>query len=174
MWVKGKIHVYTGDGEGKTTTALGLALRAVGHGYRVVIVQFMKGRKDIGEYLIKDRLYPEYNIYQFGKEELVDLSSPTDEDKRLANEGLKFAKNALKQKPKLLILDEINLALAIGLLEINDVLELLSEISDETVVILTGRNAPKEIIDIADLVTEMKKIKHPFEEGVSAREGIEY
>lgn len=172
--MKGKIHVYTGDGEGKTTTALGLALRAVGHGYRVVIVQFMKGRKDIGEYLIKDRLYPEYNIYQFGKEELVDLSSPTDEDKRLANEGLKFAKNALKQKPKLLILDEINLALAIGLLEINDVLELLSEISDETVVILTGRNAPKEIIDIADLVTEMKKIKHPFEEGVSAREGIEY
>jgi len=172
--VKGKIHVYTGNGEGKTTTALGLALRAVGHGYRVVIVQFMKGRKDIGEYLIKDRLYPEYNIYQFGKEELVDLSSPTDEDKRLANEGLKFAKNALKQKPKLLILDEINLALAIGLLEINDVLKLLSEIPDETVVVLTGRNAPKEIIDVADLVTEMKKIKHPFEEGVSAREGIEY
>ncbi len=172
--MKGKIHVYTGNGEGKTTTALGLALRAVGHGYRVVIVQFMKGRKDIGEYLIKDRLYPEYNIYQFGKEELVDLSSPTDEDKRLANEGLKFAKNALKQKPKLLILDEINLALAIGLLEINDVLKLLSEIPDETVVVLTGRNAPKEIIDVADLVTEMKKIKHPFEEGVSAREGIEY
>ena len=172
--MKGKIHVYTGDGEGKTTTALGLALRAVGHGYRVVVVQFMKGRKDIGEYLIKDRLYPEYNIYQFGKEELVDLSSPTDEDKRLANEGLKFAKNALKQKPKLLILDEINLALAIGLLKINDVLKLLSEIPDETVVVLTGRSAPKEIIDIADLVTEMKKIKHPFEEGVSAREGVEY
>ena len=123
--MKGKIHLYTGEGEGKTTTALGLALRAVGHGYKVIIIQFMKGRKNIGEYLIKERLAPEYEIYQFGKEKFVNLENPSEEDKKLAQKGLEFARESLRKKPRLLILDEINLAIAIGLIELKEVLNFL-------------------------------------------------
>ena len=172
--MKGKIHLYTGEGEGKTTTALGLALRAVGHGYKVIIIQFMKGRKNTGEYLIKKRLAPEYEIYQFGKQEFVNLENPSEEDKKLAQEGLEFARKSLRKKPRLLILDEINLAIAIGLIELRAVLELLEEIPNETVVVLTGRRAPKELIKVADLVTEMREIKHPMKHGIVARRGIEF
>ncbi|RLG57878.1 MAG: cob(I)yrinic acid a,c-diamide adenosyltransferase [Candidatus Hydrothermarchaeota archaeon] len=172
--MKGKIHLYTGEGEGKTTTALGLALRAVGHGYKVIIIQFMKGRKNTGEYLIKERLAPEYEIYQFGKQEFVNLENPSEEDKKLAQEGLEFARKSLRKKPRLLILDEINLAIAIGLIELRAVLELLEEIPNETVVVLTGRRAPKELIKVADLVTEMREIKHPMKHGIVARRGIEF
>ncbi len=172
--MKGKIHLYTGEGEGKTTTALGLALRAVGHGYKVIIIQFMKGRKNTGEYLIKERLAPEYEIYQFGKQEFVNLENPSKEDKKLAQEGLEFARKSLRKKPRLLILDEINLAIAIGLIELRAVLELLEEIPNETVVVLTGRRAPKELIKVADLVTEMREIKHPMKHGIVARRGIEF
>jgi len=172
--MKGKIHLYTGEGEGKTTTALGLALRAVGHGYKVIIIQFMKGRKKIGEYLIKERLAPEYEIYQFGKQEFVNLENPSEEDKKLAQKGLEFARESLRKKPRLLILDEINLAIAIGLIELKEVLKFLEEIPNETVVVLTGRRAPEELIEVADLVTEMKEIKHPMGKGVLAREGIEF
>lgn len=172
--MKGKIHLYTGEGEGKTTTALGLALRAVGHGYKIIIIQFMKGRKNTGEYLIKERLAPEYEIYQFGKQEFVNLENPSEEDKKLAQEGLEFARKSLRKKPRLLILDEINLAIAIGLIELRAVLELLEEIPNETVVVLTGRRAPKELIKVADLVTEMREIKHPMKHGIVARRGIEF
>ncbi len=171
---RGFIHLYTGDGEGKTLTAFGLALRAVGHGYKVIIIQFMKGRKDIGEYKIKDRLQPEYEIYQFGREEFIDLKNPEPIDYELARKALEFAKEALKKRPRVLVLDEINLATAIGLVKVEDVLELLKDIPEETVVVLTGRKAPKELIEIADLVTEMKDIKHPHRAGVEARRGIEY
>jgi len=171
---RGYVHLYTGDGEGKTITAFGLALRAVGHGYKVIIVQFMKGRKDIGEYKIRDRLSPEYEIYQFGRKEFVNLKNPDPIDRKLAEEGLRFAKEALKRKPRLLILDEINLAVTIGLLKLSDVLSLLDEVPPETTVILTGRRAPKELIERADLVTEMREIKHPMRKGVPARRGIEY
>jgi len=170
----GFIHLYTGDGEGKSVTAFGLALRAVGHGYKVVIIQFMKGRKDIGEYKVRRRLAPNYEIYQFGRKEFVDLKNPEPIDYILAERALKFAKKALKRKPRILILDEINLAVSIGLINLNDVLDLLSDIPESTTVILTGRNAPKELIERADLVTEMREIKHPWKRGVQARKGIEY
>ena len=110
--------LYTGEGEGKTTTALGIALRAVGHGKRVVIVQFMKGRKSIGEYQIREKLKPLYSIYQFGRPDFIyDVHHPLDMDKKLAKMGLGFAKRAAKKKPFLLILDEINLTVAFGLLK---------------------------------------------------------
>jgi cob(I)alamin adenosyltransferase len=170
----GFIHLYTGGGEGKSVTAFGRALRAVGHGYKTIIIQFMKGRKNIGEYKIMKRLSPEYEIHQFGRKEFVDLKNPDPIDIELAHKGLAFAKKALKKKPKLLVLDEINLATAIGLVKVEDVLDLLRNIPSSTVVILTGRNAPKELIDRADLVSETHEIKHPMKSGVMARKGIEY
>lgn len=168
------VYIYTGEGEGKTTNALGLALRTVGHGYRAIIIQFMKGRKYIGEYKVKDRLAPEYEIYQFGREEFIDFKNPMPLDYELAAKGLEFAKKALKRKPRLLVLDEINLAAHFGIVKIEDVLQLLEEIPEETTVVLTGRRAPRELVERADLVTEMKFVKHPFEKNVLAREGIEY
>ncbi|MEM3135033.1 MAG: cob(I)yrinic acid a,c-diamide adenosyltransferase [Candidatus Bathyarchaeia archaeon] len=170
----GFIHLYTGDGEGKSITAFGLALRAIGHGYKVIIIQFMKGRKDIGEYKIRKRLAPNYEIHQFGRREFIDLKNPDPIDYILARRALRFAKKAIKKKPRLLILDEINLAVSIGLIELKDVLELLSNIPKPTTVVLTGRNAPKELIERADLVTEMREIKHPWRRGIQARKGIEY
>ncbi len=168
------IHLYTGEGEGKTTNALGLALRALGHGYKVIIVQFMKGRKDIGEYKIKKKLGRNYEIYQFGRKEFIDLYNPGAEDIKRAQRALEFAKEQLKRKPKLLILDEVNLAAAFKLVKVEDVLELLDEVPGETAVVLTGRRAPKELIERADLVTEMLEVKHPMSKGVLARKGIEY
>jgi len=169
-----RIHLYTGSGECKTTNALGLALRAVGHGKKVIVIQFMKGRKDIGEYKIRKRLYPEYEIHQFGRKEFVNLKNPKKIDYVLAQKGLNFAKKALKKRPDLLILEEINLAVAIGLLKLNDVIGFLKSIPKGTVVVLTGRRAHKKLIEISDLVTVMQDIKHPFRKGIIARKGIEY
>jgi cob(I)alamin adenosyltransferase len=171
---KGFVHLYTGEGEGETLTAFGSALRAIGHGYKVIIIQFMKGRKNIGEYKVRTRLSPEYEIHQFGRKEFLDLKNPEPIDIELAQKGLAFAREALKRKPKLLILDEINLAVAFGLLKLEDVLELLDDVPPSTVAILTGRRAPKELIERADLASEILEIKHPMKMGVPARRGIEY
>jgi cob(I)alamin adenosyltransferase len=172
---RGLIYLYTGEGEGKTTNAFGMAMRAVGQGYRVVVVQFMKGRGDeIGEYRIQERLKPLYEVHQFGRKEFIDFKNPTKEDYELAWKGLEFAVKALESEPKLLILDEINLAVHFNLLRLKDVLLLLEKVPPETTVVLTGRRAPKELIDMADLVTEMSLVKHPYEKGISARKGLEY
>jgi len=158
----GLIFLYTGSGGGKTTNAFGLALRCVGHGLNAVIIQFMKGSKEIGEYKAKDRLAPELEVYQFGGERWIDLQNPSQEDKRLAEEGLAFARRALKEKrPSLLVLDEINLAAKIGLLKIEDVLGLLNEVGEETDVVLTGRHAPPELVDRADVVDFIVEVKAP-------------
>ena len=170
-----RIILYTGEGEGKTTTALGTALRAVGHGKRVVVIQFMKGRKNVGEYQIQKKLSPLYSVKQFGRPDFIyDIHHPLEIDKKMAKDGLKFAKLAAKKRPFLLILDEINLAVAFGLLKANEVIKMLREVPKETTIILTGRRAPKRLIDAADLVTEMVKIKHPFDKGEMAIEGLEY
>ena len=168
--MKGRVIVYTGEAQGKTTASLGVALRSIAHGKRVVIIQFMKGRKDTGEYLIKDVL-PNYEIYQFGRKEFVDLSNPDDEDKRLAREAINFAKEKLKEKPFLLILDEINIACHINLIPIEDVIDLIKSKPEETNLILTGRYADEKLIELADIVTEMKEIKRS---SVDAVEGIEF
>lgn len=171
---KPSIILYTGSGQGKTLAALGLALRALGHGYKVILAQFMKGRTFIGEYKIRGRLSPEFELHQFGREDFVNLEKPEPVDFELAKKGLAFAKEALNRKPYLLILDEINLAVAVGLIKIDEVLNLLENIPEETTVVLVGRRAPPEFIDRADLVTFMVEVKHPFGKGIEARKGIEY
>lgn len=171
---RGLVYLYTGEGGGKTTNAFGFALRAIGHGYKVVIIQFMKGWEDIGEVKACRRLAPECEIYQFGRKEFVDPKNPSPEDKRLAEAGLALARKVLKRKPKLLILDEINLAAAFGLVKVKDVLKLLDEVPPSTVVMLTGRRAPRALIDRADFVSVIEDVKHPAREGIPARKGIEY
>jgi len=158
------IHLLTGEGAGKTTSALGVALRAVGHNQKVVIVQFMKGRKEIGEYKIRKKLAPYYEIYQFGRKEFIDLKNPSEKDKELAKKGLEFAKKIIKTKPtpKLLILDEINLACAIGLLDINEVLKFLEDAKKKSITVyLTGRYAHEKLKKVADFVNEIKLVKAP-------------
>jgi len=159
----GKIFLYYGTGAGKTTNALGLALRCVGHGLRAVIIQFMKGRKDIGEYKVMERLKPYYEIYQFGRVEWVDLRNPSEEDKILARKGLEKAEEVLKDKPHLLVLDEICLAAFIGLVDTESVLKLLNNVPEETDVVLTGRYCPPELINRADIVNMIVEVKAPRE-----------
>lgn len=167
-------HVYTGDGKGKTTASLGLLLRAVGAGHRVRMFQFMKK----GEYselkTLRDR-FPEVEVTQLGSGKFImDTNNiPPDELERAAS-GFAMAREAVTSgEYDLVILDEANGAMSIGLLPVNDVLALMRDKPDRTELVLTGRNAPQEIIDAADLCTEMRMVKHYYEQGVPAREGIE-
>jgi len=157
------VFLYIGRGAGKTTNALGLALRCVGHGLKVIVIQFMKGRKDIGEYKIRERLAPEYEIYQFGRPEFVDLENPSEEDRDLARKGLLFARECLKRRPHLLVLDELALACYVGLVSTEEVLKLLDEVPEGTDVVITGRYAPPELIDRADVVNMIVEVKYPRE-----------
>jgi cob(I)alamin adenosyltransferase len=169
----GYIYLYTGTGGGKTTNALGLALRSVGHGHKVVIIQFMKWWKNTGEYKIRKKLEPYYEIYQFGRKGWIGLGNLGEEDKKLAKKGLEFAKKILgEKKPHLLVLDEINLAVHCKLLDSSEVLDLLNKIPKKTDVVLTGRYASKELIDRADFVNEVRDIKHPKE--IPTTKGIQY
>ncbi|MBI4141009.1 cob(I)yrinic acid a,c-diamide adenosyltransferase, partial [Candidatus Woesearchaeota archaeon] len=158
---KALVYVWTGTGSGKTTSALGAALRQAGHGHKVIFIQFMKGRKYIGEYKIMKRLKPNYQIFQFGREGWVDTKHPEQKDKELAHKGLDFAYDAIKKKPDLLVLDEINIAVAIGLLPEEDVITFLDAVPQQTVVYLTGRYAPPKIMWRADYVTEFVTLKQP-------------
>jgi cob(I)alamin adenosyltransferase len=168
----GYVYLWTGTGGGKTCNALGLALRCIGHKKKVVIIQFLKWWKNIGEYKIRKRLYPYYEIYQFGRKGWIGLSNLNKEDKKLAEKGLKFAEKTIKKKPDLLVLDEINLALYCKLLDIKDVLKFLKKIPKKTTIVLTGRNAPKELVKRADFVNEIKDVKHP--KVTATTKGIQY
>ncbi len=171
--IMGHVYVYTGTGAGKTANALGLALRSVGHKHKVVIIQFLKWWKNTGEYQVKNMLAPYYEIYQFGRKGWVGLSALNDEDKKLAHRALEFAGKVVKEKkPDLLVLDEINLALYCQLLDIKEVIDLLDSLPEPTDVVLTGRYAPKELIDRADFVNEVKDIKYPKE--MVTKKGIQY
>jgi cob(I)alamin adenosyltransferase len=171
---QGLIQVYTGDGKGKTTCALGLALRAVGQGLRVLMVQFLKGR-DTGEAKAVSRLAPDMTLRSFGRPVLVNLQSPAPEDLALAREALGLAKEAIQAgEHDLVILDEINVALAYRLVSLEEVLEMLKTRPGWVEVVLTGRQAPPELLELADLVTEMRPLKHYYEAGVPARRGIEW
>jgi len=169
----GYIYLYTGTGGGKTTNALGLALRSVGHKRKVVIIQFLKWWKNTGEYKIRKLLAPYYEIYQFGRKGWHGLSNLGEEDKKLAKKALKFAEKIVKEKkPHLLVLDEINLAVHCKLLDVDAVLKFLDKIPQKTNVVLTGRFAPKELIDRADFVNEIIDVKHP--EKMVTTKGIQY
>ena len=171
---KGYVQVYTGNGKGKTTASLGLALRAAGHGLKTVIVQFMKGWIDYGELAGVRMLSPYVEIHQAGRDTFVNRKNPDPEDVRLAREGFELAKETvLGHRADIVVLDEINCAVDFGLLPVDEVLELLRNKPDGMELVLTGRGAPREIVDAADLVTEMREVKHYYAKGVDARTGVE-
>ena len=169
---KGYIQLYTGNGKGKTTAALGLALRAICAGKSVYIGQFIKGM-DYSELRAIEYL-PNLTIEQFGRDCFI-YKDPTDEDIRAAKEGLEKIGRLLKNSPyDLIVLDELNIALYYNLFSLEEVLELLNARDKTKEILITGRYAPEELIKISDLVTEMKEIKHYYNQGVEARKGIEF
>lgn len=171
---KGLVQVYTGNGKGKTSAAFGLALRAIGRGLKVYMIQFIKGGFDYGELYVTDRL-PGFTLRAFGRGEFVTAKPPKREDVELAQEALKLAEGIVEGGGyDVVILDEINVALSLKLIKLDRVLELVRNKPSNVELVLTGRDAPEEITEAADLVTEMREVKHPFNKGFKARQGIEY
>jgi cob(I)alamin adenosyltransferase len=171
--MQGYVQVYTGDGKGKTTAALGLALRAVGAGKSVYIAHFMK-KGDYGEMVAMERLGGKVAAEQFGTGRFV-RGKPDEEDLAVARKGLQALISALESRRyDLVIADEINSAAACGVLEATDLLDLIAHRPEQVELVLTGRGALPEVIEAADLVTEMRAVKHYFEQGVPARKGIEF
>jgi len=170
----GYLQVYTGNGKGKTTAALGLALRAAGHGFRTYVAQFLKGQPT-GEIEAAKRLDPLIRIEQFGRAGFITVKDgPGDEDITRAKAGLARALEAmLSGGYKIVVLDEINTAVHFKILPEEEVLDLIDRRPAEVELVLTGRYAPASFLDRADLVTEMREVKHYFSQGVKAREGIE-
>ena len=171
---RGTVQVYTGDGKGKTTAALGLALRAVGHGHRVYMLQFMKGSPNYGELASAEKL-PGFTIEQSGRDEFVDRSNPAQVDIDLAAAGLEKARAALTGgEYDMVILDEANVALDFKLIDLDDVLSLIDMRPAHVELVLTGRAAHPSVVKAADLVSEVLNIRHHYDAGVEAREGVEY
>jgi len=171
---KGLVQIYTGDGKGKTSAAFGLALRAAGRGLKVYIIQFIKGGFDYGELYVVDKVQG-ITLKAFGRGKFVLAKPPEKEDVKLAQEALQLAEKVLESAEyDVVILDEINVALSLQLVELDRVMQLIKSKPEHVELVLTGRGASKEIIQLADLVTEMKEIKHPYGRGVPARKGIEY
>jgi cob(I)alamin adenosyltransferase len=171
---KGLVQIFTGDGKGKTTAAIGAVIRALGHGLRVYIVYFMKGDYPYGERSILSQL-PNVTMESFGTKGFADPANIKPEEKEQAKRALAAARGAmLSGSYDLIVLDEVNLAAAWDLVELDEVLKLIDEKPEGVELILTGRRADSKLVKAADLVTEMLKIKHPYDEGVAAREGIEY
>jgi cob(I)alamin adenosyltransferase len=173
---KGLIIVHTGNGKGKTTAAMGMALRGVGYGHRVVMLQFIKGSWKYGELEAAKQLHPFFEIIPMGRGFIrYDREDPAPEDIQAAEAAWAAAKEKiLSGDYHMVILDEINYTMDYGLIPVEDVVQTLKAKPADLHVVLTGRNAPDPIIDIADLVTEMKEIKHPFQKGIKAQKGIEY
>ena len=173
MASKGYIQVYTGNGKGKTTAALGLALRAVGAGKNVFFAQFVKG-KIYSEIEAVRKFVPGITIKQYGLGCFI-VEKPTEADIQAAQTGLAETAKILKsEKYDVVVLDEATIALYYQLFSIDELLDVLKNKKPETEVVITGRYAPPELIEMADLVTEMKEVKHYYTKGIEARKGIEY
>lgn len=173
---RGLIQVYTGNGKGKSTAAFGQALRAAGSGFNVKIIQFMKGGVDCPEAITLKNTFP-YNmeIVSFGTKGFISQGNGKESDHLLAGEAYCLAVSIVEDDTTdVLILDEINNAVFFGLIDIELVVNLLRLKPPQMEIILTGRNAPAEIIELADLVTSMEEIKHPYRQGIAARQGIEF
>ena len=175
----GYIQVYTGDGKGKTTASLGLAMRALGRCWKVLIIMFTKGGDDYGELncfmnlspAIKDNL----KIIQAGLDRIVYKNNETEDDVKEIQKGWELAKKAIKNDEyQLIILDEAYIAIDMGILDVNEVVDVLKNKPEEMEIVLTGRNANPKIIEIAHLVSEIKPVKHYWDTGIAARKGIEY
>jgi len=171
---KGLIQVYTGNGKGKTTAALGLALRAVGHRFKVLVVQFLKGGVGYGELRSAKRLSPYLTIVPMGREHFVNKKDPHPIDRRWAKKGWELAKRSVQsQKYQLVILDEINVAVEYGMVPVKELLALMKSKPKNVELVLTGRWARPEVLRGADLVTEMREKKHYYRKGIECRVGIE-
>ncbi len=190
----GLIHIYTGEGKGKTTSALGLALRAVGGGLRVIMIQFLKTSNRYGELNGADRLKPDFEIVQMGPACLrlvkdpsadkdcigcmechVDPENPKVGDLEAARKALEFTEQCMGSgEYDVVILDEINYAINFGLLPVDEVISALERRRETVEVVLTGRSAHQKLLDLADYVTEMREVKHPWHKETTARKGIEY
>ncbi|HXG74770.1 MAG TPA: cob(I)yrinic acid a,c-diamide adenosyltransferase [Candidatus Nitrosotenuis sp.] len=174
---RGLVIVYTGKGKGKTTAALGIALRAVGHSYKTCMIQFIKGSWHYGEMSSSKRLEPEFELTAVGKGfvGILDDKTPKETHQKIAQEAIQIGKEKiLSGKYDIVILDEINYAVDLGLVDVQQVLDLIRSKPADVSLVLTGNHARQEIIDVADLVTEMKEVKHPFQRGIRAKKGIDF
>lgn len=170
----GMLQVYTGNGKGKTTAAIGEAFRALGQGKRVFLIQFMKKGKDLGE-IKAGRRFSKFKVLQAGRVGWVARNKASLKDKQLAQEGLRVAQRAIKSKDyDLIILDELNVAVEFGLVKAEQVKEVLRGKPETVELVITGRHADPEILKIADLVSEIRELKHYYRKGIKARAGIEY
>lgn len=177
MLENGYIQIYTGDGKGKTTASLGLALRALGHGWKVLIIQFAKGDKGTtyGEIASSGRFADNLEVVQFGLDRVCYSHNLNMDDYKESKKGWEFAKNAIQSgEYGLIILDEINVCIDLGMIKVQDVKNTLLNKPRSLEIVLTGRRAHQELIAMAHLVTEMQPVKHYFDIGVMARRGIEY
>jgi cob(I)alamin adenosyltransferase len=173
----GLIIVYTGKGKGKTTAALGIALRATGYGKKICMIQFIKGSWHYGEMDSSKRLEPEFEIVAIGKGfvGIIDDKSPKEDHEKIAKEAVRISNEKIQSgKYDIVILDEINYAVNLGLIPVEDVLNIIRLKPQEMDLVLTGNYAKDKVIEIADLVTEMKEIKHPFQQGIKAKKGIDF
>jgi cob(I)alamin adenosyltransferase len=174
---KGLVIVYTGKGKGKTTAALGIVLRSVGHGHKVIMIQFIKGEWYYGELTSSRRLEPEFEIIAAGKGFVGILDDDHDigEHQEAASKAATLAMEKLSTGLyDVMILDEINYAVKLNLISVQNVLEIVKIKPLKTTLVLTGNYAPEELISVADLVTEMREVKHPFLLGTKAIKGIDY
>jgi cob(I)alamin adenosyltransferase len=172
---KGLVQVFTGRGKGKTTASLGTVLRAAGHGFKILVIFFIKGNSTDGEFKTLPNL-PGVEVAKFGLRKWIrDPKNVTPEEIAEAKAALEAAHQAVTSgKYDIVVMDEINIAVYFKLITADDVLKLIKDKTPNTELILTGRNADSRIIEAADLVTEMKAVKHPYDKGIKAREGIEY
>jgi len=174
---KNLLIVYTGNGKGKTTAALGMCLRAVGYNWKVCIVQFVKGSWKYGELKGLKRLEPDVELHVIGEGfvGIIDDTKDFEEHRRAAQSGVQLAIQKLTSRQyRLVILDELNVALDLGLVTDDEVMSLLDARSEDQHLVITGRGAPDWLIEKADLVTEMREIKHPYQKGILAQKGIDW
>ncbi|MFC1952983.1 cob(I)yrinic acid a,c-diamide adenosyltransferase [Chloroflexota bacterium] len=171
---KGLVQIFTGDGKGKTSAAVGTVIRALGQGLKVCVVVFMKGNRPSGEWTFLSNI-PDVMIARYGLGTLVEPDSIKPEEKEQAREALSFARQSmLSDNYDIVIMDEVNVAVDRKLVELDEVVKLLKDKPSRVELILTGRRADSQLVQLADLVTEFKKIKHPYDRGIKARRGIEY
>ena len=171
----GYVQVYTGDGKGKTTASLGLVLRASGYGQRSWIVSFLKGDPNYGELRFIREHMPMVEYHLAGRPNFVDPNDPDPEDIAIAKQGLQTVREAVASGDfHVVVCDEVNVAVNLNLVSAEDVLEIVRTRPEHVEVVLTGRDAPQEFLEAADLVTEMRMVKHFYEAGIPARRGIEF
>jgi len=177
MQETGLVIVYTGKGKGKTTAALGIVLRAVGHGYKVGMIQFIKGEWYYGELTSSRRLEPEFELIAAGRGfvGIIDDDHPIEDHQKAAKDAIELAKQKIASgNYDVMILDEINYAAKLNLISQQDILDVIAARPEKTSLVLTGNYVPEAIMAEADLVTEMREIKHPFKRGVKAKKGIDF